>query len=253
MSNFVTSFRSSAGFTLIDILVAIIVLSVVSTVAFKTIQPSIDESGALEAKAEMASLARAIAGDFALGENMTGSSFGYVGDIGAFPSSFADLATNPGGYATWNGPYIRDDFTEDAGGHLIDPWGAAYAYSAGVTITSTGSGTSIVHQLAGNAADLLSVSLSCTIRGANGSPPGADSANLIATITYPDGAGSMASDTAVVSSIGQFSFSGLPVGIYSVRVVELIAGDTTEVALKALPGATSVTKNISMRLSSVSF
>jgi len=246
-------YRSSAGFTLIDILVAIIVLSVVSTLAFQTIQPSIDESRRLEAESEMAQIARGIAGDYSVGENMTGSAFGYVGDVGSLPTSLANLVSNPGGYSTWDGPYIRDDFTEDAGGRLVDPWGTAYVYSAGVSITSTGSGANIVHRLAGNASDLLNVSFSCVVAGSNGAFPGSDSANLIATVDYPNGSSSTTRDTASVSSEGIFSFSGLPVGIHSVRVIEFVAGDTTELFVTSLPRSTPSTQTIALRMGSVSY
>ena len=54
-------------------------------------------------------LAHAVAGDPDLVAGGTRSDFGYVGDIGALPSDWDDLVTNPG-YSTWNGPYVQDEF-----------------------------------------------------------------------------------------------------------------------------------------------
>jgi len=60
--------------------------------------------------------------------------FGYIGDVGAFPSSIDDLIAKPGGVSSfafhtnsvgygWRGPYLDKDT-----GELTDGWGNEYDY-----------------------------------------------------------------------------------------------------------------------------
>jgi hypothetical protein len=161
------------------------------------------------------------------------SDFGYVGDNGALPSSLDDLTQNPGGWSTWNGPYIdpgaNDEFKTDA-------WGAGYSYN-GLTITSTGSGSAITKAIAADASDLLSNNLSGTICDADQSPPGEDFADsLLVQMICPDGSGSTAATNAAVEADGRFSFMGLPIGNHTLRVIYLPDNDTTRYLLTILPG-----------------
>ena len=58
--------------------------------------------------------------------------FGYVGDIGALPSGFDDLVTNPGD--DWNGPISGNNFTESSIDFKTDAWGL-HIILYGVTIS----------------------------------------------------------------------------------------------------------------------
>jgi hypothetical protein len=49
--------------------------------------------------------------------------FGFLGDVGDYPNSLADLVVDPG-LAGWNGPYVLDP--RFANGTLLDPWNQPY-------------------------------------------------------------------------------------------------------------------------------
>ncbi|MBD3299399.1 MAG: prepilin-type N-terminal cleavage/methylation domain-containing protein, partial [candidate division Zixibacteria bacterium] len=201
---------SARGFTLIEILMAVVVIGILSTVAMRSIQSGIDSSRFRETQAEMNAIAFAIAGNPDLYANGLRSDFGYVGDIGAVPSSLDDLVTNPG-LGTWNGPYLTGQFSEDSDGHSTDAWGNSYTFTNGITISSTGGGSqTMTKSVASAASDLTSNTVQGTITDAGGNPPGDSSVAITITITYPDGAGSTTSSSTNPASGGGFSFSGIP-------------------------------------------
>jgi len=132
------TFFNIRGFGLIEVLVMIIVIGIVAATALQWMTGSVDDIRRVKTEREMAVLARAITGDPSLTQDGVRSDFGYVGDIGAFPPNLHALHTNPGGYGTWEGPYLPSGFIQDSIGYRFDEWGRAYQYSGGITITSTG-------------------------------------------------------------------------------------------------------------------
>ena len=128
------------GFTLIEVLMVIVVIGILATVAMQSMQGGIERARYQETQTEMDAIVFAIRGNPDLYANGLRSDFGYVGDIGAVPSSLDDLISNPG-LGTWNGPYLTGRFTEDTQGHAKDAWGNAYAFSSGITVSSTGGGS----------------------------------------------------------------------------------------------------------------
>ncbi len=176
---------------------------------------------------------------------MTGADFGYVGDIGAMPTSLTSLQSNPGGYSTWDGPYLHDNFVEATNESKLDSWGTAFSYSGGSIVTSSGSGSSINYTVVKATTDLLNCGFSGTAEGANGVKPGTSSGNLISIVTYPDGAGGSKSDTASITSAGIFSFaSGLPVGIRAVLVKDTLTADSVSSFVRILPRSSSSNTNV---------
>ncbi len=141
--------RLKAGFTLIELVIIIVVLGIVAAVAIPKIGNVIAGSKTTATKEEMQRLKRAIMGNAEVTSGGKFSDRGYRGDVGSFPPNLNSLVVRPGAVATWNpytklgwhGPYI--DST--SGDYLKDAWGVNYAYdSTARTITSTGSGSSIV-------------------------------------------------------------------------------------------------------------
>ncbi len=112
--------NKNSGFSLIGVLVLIVTLAVLTSVALETITPALEESRRVETEAGLQAIGRAIAGDYALGGMMSGADFGYVGDVGSMPASLTALRTNPGGYTTWNGPYVRDEYLEATNESVTD-------------------------------------------------------------------------------------------------------------------------------------
>ncbi len=236
--------NQQSGFSLIGVLILIITLAVLTSVALEAITPYLEESRRIETEAALHAVGRAVAGDYALGGMMSGADFGYVGDVGALPTSLSSLQTNPGGYTTWNGPYIHDDFLEATNKAVTDSWGTSFNYTGGVTVTSSGSGNTINYTVAKTTTDLLNCGFTGIIKGANGVTPGISSGNVISVVSYPNGAGAMKSDTASVSSSGVFNFSaGLPIGIRSLLVKDTITSDSANSFVRLLPRSTIANTN----------
>ncbi|MFQ5606678.1 MAG: hypothetical protein ACE5GA_01930, partial [Candidatus Zixiibacteriota bacterium] len=183
----------------------------------------------------MERLSDAIVGDPDLISGGVRTDYGYVGDVGALPASLDNLVTNPGGYSTWDGPYVRDNFNENANDFKTDPWNTNYVYTGGLTIQSTGSGSNITRQFANSNGDLLSNTVRGVILDRDGAPPGAESANIAVTVTHPDGAGGLTTTTVTPNSSGSFTISGIPMGNQSIRSVYSTQNDTAETFISVAP------------------
>ena len=102
------------GYTLIEMVLVIVIIGILASVAVQSLNKTENNRRLDETMAEMEEIARAIAGDERLISDGVRTDFGYVGDIGSLPSNLDDLAVNPGGYATWKGPYIRNNVNENS-------------------------------------------------------------------------------------------------------------------------------------------
>lgn len=239
------------GFTLMEVLIVVVVLGILSTIALRTVQNGIESSRVTATQDEMLGLAHAIAGNPDLYANGLRSDFGYVGDLGAVPCSLDDLITNPGAYGTWNGPYITGRFTEDADGYKKDAWGNTYSFSGGITISSTGGGsTPLTTAVASVASDLTNNTVSGTITDAAGNPPGDSSVAISVTVTYPDGSGGTTTASTNPASGGSFTFSSIPVGIQSIDAVYRATDDTVTAFAAVLPRTGAM---LSLRLPGIPF
>lgn len=229
------------GFTLIEVLMTIVIIGILAAVAMRSVQSSIDSSRIRETQAEMDELIVAIAGNPELYNNGMRSDFGYVGDVGALPTSLDDLVTNPGGYATWKGPYVGRRFTQDTDGFKKDAWGNNYTFSTGITLASTGGGAvPMTKSAATAAADLTTTTIDGSITDAAGNPPGDSSVAVTVRLTYPDGVGGTTTVTTNPSAGGAFSIGTLPVGIHAISAIYRATNDTVTTYAAILPedGAT---------------
>jgi hypothetical protein len=184
----------------------------------------------------MEMLAKAIVGDPGLKQNSRRSDFGYVGDVGAFPSNLQALYQNPGAYATWDGPYLPPGYAQDNTGFKTDEWGTLYSYSGGTTISSTGSGSTITNKIADATDDYLLNTINGTILDAANEPPGTDYVDSVdIIITYPNGSGSTASKTYSPGLAGSFTLDSIPVGTHLLRLIYTPEVDTVTRYLTVLP------------------
>ncbi len=227
MSNMDYWFQRQQGFSLIELTIVIVVIGVLVAVAMQSMTALVEDSRQVKTEREMEMLANAIVGNPSAVSGGTRCDFGYVGDVGAFPPSLQALYQNPGGYATWDGPYIAPGFTQDSTGFKTDEWGALYGYSGGIILISTGSGSAISKKIADAVSDYLFNRLNGTIRDASDSLPGSlycDSVDI--KVTIPDGCGGSVTRTYHPDSTGAFTLDSLPVGRHELRIIYTPAVDT---------------------------
>jgi prepilin-type N-terminal cleavage/methylation domain-containing protein len=225
-----------SGFSFIELLVVIVVVGILASVAMQSMTATIADVRRIQTEREMEMLARAIVGNPSLTQNGARSDFGYVGDVGAFPPSLQALYQNPGGYGTWDGPYVSAAFSQDSIGFKTDEWGAAYSYSGGTTITSTGSGSTITKKIADAASDYLSNRVTGSLTDAAGAIPGvtyADSINVV--VSFPNGAGGSGVKSYHPDAAGRFTLDSLPSGQHLLRIVYTPDADTLVRQLTVLP------------------
>ena len=122
----------AAGFTLIEVVVVIAVVSILAAMAVPYAVQIIDQSRQEATKKEMEGIHRAIMGDSKV------PTAGYLGDMGTLPATLVPLnaqGTQPvwttgalGVKYGWTGPYVNAGF--DAAGYQSDGWGMNYAWNS---------------------------------------------------------------------------------------------------------------------------
>jgi len=217
------------GYTLIELVLVLVIVGVLASVGLKSLSAVNQTTRIEETRQEMERIACAIVGNPSLVSGGSRTDFGYVGDIGSLPPNLDALATNPGGYTTWDGPYLVDDFTSGGANTKFkyDAWGAAYAYSAGVGVTSTGGGLTMTKQLAGSVSDLLRNQVKVVVTDLDHTPPGpvySDSIRFV--LRVPNGSGSYTNKSRTPRDDGFASFDSIPIGIHELRLIYLPTADT---------------------------
>ncbi|MEE9441915.1 MAG: prepilin-type N-terminal cleavage/methylation domain-containing protein [candidate division Zixibacteria bacterium] len=215
------------GFTLIEVLMVVIVIGIVAAVAIQSMTVSVDDARRAATMREIEMLADAIVGNSEISQNGHRSDFGYVGDIGAFPPNLQALYENPGGYATWNGPYISPGFIQDSLGFKFDEWGDAYIYGSGVSISSSGNGNPINKRIARAISDYLLNSFTGYINDDSGDDPDSALTNSVEIlITIPNGVGGTVTKLYYPDTTGTFVLDSLPVGTHQLRIIYSPVSDT---------------------------
>jgi general secretion pathway protein G len=231
--------KQQAGYTLMEVLAVVVILGILAAVGSTYLGPTIEHQRFEDTRREMDRLANAIAGDPSLVSGGVRTDCGYIGDIGAMPPNLSALVTNPGGYTTWDGPYITDDFSTDGSSseYLRDGWGNSYSYSGGNTITSSGNGSTLTREIASSLDKLLRNSMSFAVIDIDNTPPGSthrDSVRFV--LTYPDGSGSYANISRFPDNGGFVSFDSIPIGNHTLRVIFTSTNDTITKRVNVNPG-----------------
>ena len=217
-----------------ELVIVIAIIGIVVGVATVKLNETIDDTRVTATSAEMQALAYAIVGNPDIYSGGTRSDFGYVGDIGALPPNLDALYTNPGGYTTWDGPYIGS--TADPAGYRADGWGVAYVFSD-TLLRSTGSGSNIDKVFAPSSSALLANQVSGVVLDANSqAPQAAFQDSVVIIISYPDGAGGISNSSTNPDADGSFSFSNTPIGNHILRVIAVSDSDTMTYAVAVNPG-----------------
>jgi len=231
--------RRENGYSLIELIVVVIIMGIMASVAVKSLGRLTDTSRVEETKQELDKLAYAIAGDPDLVSGGVRTDYGYIGDVGSLPANLGSLAANPGGWSTWAGPYIQDDFSSGSPDTTfkIDAWGEGYVYSGSSVISSTGGTTSITRNISSSTDDLLYNAVSLSITDTDDTPPGTDYKDSVSfLLTYPNGLGSLTSRTEFPDAGGFLVFDSIPIGIHELRTIYLPVNDTILRKINLAPG-----------------
>ena len=238
------------GFTLIEILMVIALISILSVVSTEVLTDSLTESRFEATTAKMNQIKNAILGDSLIKEVTTRTSFGFTGDIGAIPTAgqgIAALIAKPAALPTysvntaariglgWNGPYLTA--ANSGSNFTVDGWGNAFVYSPGAsppTLVSLGAdgvvgGTGLNQDITVNLPIQESLA---TVSGFICQSAGPFASNADVQLNYPNGAGALTPLATSLKSLtstdqGSFSFASVPFGVRSITIYRPNIGTAT--------------------------
>ncbi len=106
--DFIGAVRGVAGFTLIEVLLVVVIVSLLAAVAIPRFSGRVEEARVAKAEADIHSIGLAL--------RM------YEVDNGHYPPTLQGLLTAPAQASSWRGPYLEKGIPRD-------PWGRDYIYT----------------------------------------------------------------------------------------------------------------------------
>ncbi|MEO0072368.1 MAG: prepilin-type N-terminal cleavage/methylation domain-containing protein [candidate division WOR-3 bacterium] len=209
------------GVTLVELIVVVLIIGILGTVAYRTIDATSYQAKFEKTKKEMLDIVKAIVGNPDLVSEGRRIDFGYVGDMGQLPPSISSLINNEGG--NWHGPYFTGRFLEDTVGIKLDEWGKPYHYSPeSLIIVSAGGGKQrLTVKIADTITDLLANEVIGTITDISGAPPASYAPYFLVKLTVPRN-GELIDYEIRPRSDGYFAFSPptypVPIGYHRLIV-----------------------------------
>ena len=109
----------SSGFSLLEIAIVVVIIAIIATLLAPLLAGLSDVDRSSKTYDGLHKIYLGIVGDPGQG------TFGYLGDVGAYPASLKDLVQDPG-VAGWNGPYVSDVSVEND--MVLDGYGLPVEY-----------------------------------------------------------------------------------------------------------------------------
>jgi len=230
--------KDQKGFTLIEIIVILAVLSILAAVAVPMVLRIFERTAEDTTREEMDNIKKALLGDPQKLQSSFRSDFGFLGDIGclptaAFPSApaldrLSTQGTLPGwsfnptqqAGAGWKGPYITGTAGEE---FAKDQWGNNYTYTAtGVcplmaTLKSDGPGQSTSAD--DITVDIVANETTATVRGTVKDAAGVGLEAVDVEYYSAANNGTLTTTTATTDANGNYSVSLAPFGQRAVRAL----------------------------------
>lgn len=165
--------RNQRGFTLLQVLIAVVVLGIAATVTLKVTSQGTAEANIVESVEEILDLQRAMYGDLRVADQ---TNFGFVGDLGRLPTSLEELITNVNNDPNWDGPYITADIAGTELDLFLDAWGNLFDYDnstgqIGINSASVGDIPVLIPEVFENLEDILFGDIKGHIRDIYDNPP----------------------------------------------------------------------------------
>jgi len=221
-----TMLRLRPGMTLVELLIVLVIIGILGAVSLRAIDVTRERANYDKTMRSMQRLANAIVGNPDMIAEGRRSDYGFVGDLGRFPTSIEELRRNVENVPAWNGPYVRVPFTGDSASFKIDAWGQEFQYLPDKgTVLSLANGTfPLTYQVTPDTAFLFQNTVSGTITDNQGNPPGDEAPTIRVRlwVTNPGTGQPMHYDTTPRRD-GSYSFGPpnqrIPVGNHLATVV----------------------------------
>jgi hypothetical protein len=244
----------SDGFSIIEAVTALMILAIMAGLLIPVANSLVDSQRGATANEELRAIYTAIVG------NPNQGTYGFLGDVGDYPSSLMDLVQTPTGtapstcpaWSCWNGPYLSNARIDS--GLLLDVFGGPVEYfqsvnagnvSDNLTIISKGPDRSSTNTTNTNNRTPFAGTL--PTNAAYGSQTG--NADNIAFPSFVDNLGVLKYQSVGTLSYNLYNFDsntavnanvpGCP-ALYTVQITSAPRGANDTIALAYNPGGTSI-------------